>query len=438
MAAAPPAHAAFPGTNGKIAFTTMRDEPDPDGCQSRGACNSEIYAVNADGTGVTRLTNDPASDFAAAWSPDGSQIAFTRDIQIYKMNADGTNVTRLTDGTDPGLGLRPAWSPDGRKIVFERYGLGLWTMNADGTGQTQIPGTEPAFGPKSSPREPAWSPGGDKIAFSKYLGNEFSPVEIHAINPDGTDETRITHERGQPFFSSVDLGANWSPDGRKIAFHSPSTDAIYTINVDGTGETLIAQGPNGAQFPAGLAQPAWSPDETKIVFQKGEPTTSGDSDIYVMNPDGTGQTILFGSPARDSEPDWQPLLVNRPPDCSGVAASRPVLTTVNRRLVPVALDGATDPDGDPVTLSLDGVTQDEPALGSGDPTSPDAVDQGEGQLRVRAERDPHGDGRVYRIAFTASDGHGGSCSGTATVSVPRKKRKPAVDSAPPSYDSFGR
>jgi hypothetical protein len=106
--------------------------------------------------------------------------------------------------------------------------------------------------------------------------------------------------------------------------------------------------------------------------------------------------------------------------------------------VPLALDGATDPDGDPVTLSVDGVTQDEPVVGSGDPTSPDAVDEGDGQLRVRAERNPHGDGRVYRIAFTASDGRGGSCSGTATVSVPRKKRQPAVDSAPPSYDSFGR
>jgi hypothetical protein len=43
---------------------------------------------------------------------------------------------------------------------------------------------------------------------------------------------------------------------------------------------------------------------------------------------------------------------------------------------------------------------------------------------------------VYRIAFTASDGRGGSCSGTAKVSVPRKKRKAAVDSAPPSYDSL--
>jgi hypothetical protein len=115
-----------------------------------------------------------------------------------------------------------------------------------------------------------------------------------------------------------------------------------------------------------------------------------------------------------------------------------VLTTADRRLVPITLDGATDPDGDSVTLSLDGVTQDEPVTGSGDHTSPDAVDAGDGELRVRAERNPHGDGRVYRIAFTGSDGRGGECSGTAKVAVPRKRNKAALDSAPPSYDSLTR
>ena len=110
--------------------------------------------------------------------------------------------------------------------------------------------------------------------------------------------------------------------------------------------------------------------------------------------------------ARDADPDWQPI-PNGPPDCSAVAASRPVLTTHNRRLVAISLDGATDPDADPVTITVDGVTQDEPVTGHGDQTSPDAIDEGEGELRVRAERSPRGDGRVYRIAFTASDGRGG-------------------------------
>jgi hypothetical protein len=212
------------------------------------------------------------------------------------------------------------------------------------------------------------------------------------------------------------------------------------VRADGTGSSAVrAAGPNEYHLV-----PVWSPDRTKIAFQlfscvNTQACTSG---ISTMNSDGTNQTEVTNGPAdgaaqEDTSPDWQPI-PNRPPDCSGVAASRPVLTTANHRLVPITLDGATDPDGDPVTLSVDGVTQDEPVVSAGDNTSPDAIDQGDGQLRIRAERNPHGDGRVYRIAFTASDGRGGSCSGTAKVSVPRKARKPAVDSAPPSYDSLGR
>ena len=91
-----------------------------------------------------------------------------------------------------------------------------------------------------------------------------------------------------------------------------------------------------------------------------------------------------------------------------------------------------------MSVTIDGVTQDEPVTSSGDRTSPDAIDAGEGEFRLRAERDPRGDGRVYRIAFTATDGRGGSCSGVAKVAVPRHRKKPAVDSAPPSYDSFSR
>jgi hypothetical protein len=156
-----------------------------------------------------------------------------------------------------------------------------------------------------------------------------------------------------------------------------------------------------------------------------------------MNSDGTGETRITFTARDETSADWQPI-PNRAPDCSGVAASRPSLTTHNRRFVAVTLDGVTDPDGDPVSFSIDGVTQDEPVSGPGDHTSPDAIVEASGEVRLRAERDPRGDGRVYRISFAASDGRGGQCSGTATVSVPRKKRTPAVDSAPPSYDSLVR
>jgi uncharacterized delta-60 repeat protein len=125
--------------------------------------------------------------------------------------------------------------------------------------------------------------------------------------------------------------------------------------------------------------------------------------------------------------------LNRPPDCSGVSADPSVLWPPSRRLRLVELAGASDPDGDSVSLEITGVTQDERVTGARD-----AFRASENAVRLRAKRDPRGDGRVYRVGFTVTDANAAECQGTATVSVPLHRKQPAVDSAPPSYDSFGR
>ena len=99
-----------PGASGRIAFESVRGGV------------SDIYVMNADGSGKVNLTNDPATDQFPAWSPDGSRIAFDsfRDgsSDIFIMNADGTGVTGLnTNG-----GSRAAWSPDGSRIAFSATG----------------------------------------------------------------------------------------------------------------------------------------------------------------------------------------------------------------------------------------------------------------------------------------------------------------------------
>ncbi len=89
------------GQPAQIAFHSNRDG------------NEEIYVMNADGSGLTRLTDHPAADGSVAWSPDGSRIAFRsgRDgnADVYVMNADGSGVTRLTDNL--AFDRRPAYSP---------------------------------------------------------------------------------------------------------------------------------------------------------------------------------------------------------------------------------------------------------------------------------------------------------------------------------------
>ena len=86
--------------------------------------SGDIYSMNADGTGLTRLTAAAKIDEQPALSPDGTKIAFAsrRDdvnglgSEIYVMDADGQNVKRLTSSNDDDTA--PTWSPDGRKIGF--------------------------------------------------------------------------------------------------------------------------------------------------------------------------------------------------------------------------------------------------------------------------------------------------------------------------------
>ena len=94
----------------------------------------------------------------------------------------------------------------------------------------------------------------------------------------------------------------------------------------------------------------------------------------------------------------------------------------------MALQGITDPDGDAVTVTVTGITQDEPTNGLGDgDEAPDGYGVGTAQVSLRAERSGSGNGRVYPIAFTASDGKGGTCEGAVTVGVPHDPKDTPVD-----------
>jgi hypothetical protein len=98
----------------------------------------------------------------------------------------------------------------------------------------------------------------------------------------------------------------------------------------------------------------------------------------------------------------------------------------------IAIACVTDPDGDRVTITVTGITQDEPVNGLGDgDTGPDGILS---SLQVRAERSGTSDGRVYRIDFIASDGID-EVPGFVTVCVPHSVKSACVDSRPPEYDS---
>jgi Tol biopolymer transport system component len=285
--------AAFPGDNGRIAWTSAR------------AGNPDVYTENADGSDLTQLTTGTSADVDPAWSADGTRIAFTSNRagndDIFVMAANGTGQTRIT--TDPGNDVNPAWSPGGRNIVFASNRDGnaeIFVMNDDGTGVTQLTHTDAV-----SNAVPAWSPDSSKIAFTSTRDGR---AQIYVMNVDGSAQTRLTNDPRN------DISPNWSPDGARIAFASnrDGNYEIYSMNADGTDQRRLT-----TNLETDI-DPAWSPDGKKIAFVSNR---DANNEIYVTNADGSDQTRFTGAAADDTTPDWQPVPIVPPPPKAVASAS---------------------------------------------------------------------------------------------------------------------
>jgi len=185
-----PARAAFPGANGKIAFSTLSAWEDFD-----------ISVMNADGSGLVPLTSYGADDAQPAFSPDGSRIAFTSnrtgDAEIFVMDADGTDVKQVT--SNPVFQeFDPAFSADGSRIAFASDRDGnreLYVIRVDGSGQTRLTTTA------TNEEDPAFSADGSRLAFtSDRDGNR----EIYVAAADGANPVRLTVDPAAWVYGGLD------------------------------------------------------------------------------------------------------------------------------------------------------------------------------------------------------------------------------------------
>jgi len=225
------------------------------------------------------------------------------------------------------------------------------------------------------------------------FANAVDTIEIKVTNVDNAPDADAGTDQTVNQGTGVLLHAESSSD--------PDGDALTFAWTQTSGPAVVLTDANTAN-PSFVA-PAVGAGGTDLTFQ-------------VLVDDGFGgtdvdQVVIHVQNAND------------PPLCTLARATVAELWPPNHGLVSVGIIGISDPENDPVSISITSVTQDEPTQGiDGGDTGPDAVIQGSTVL-LRAERSGSGNGRVYRINFTATDSQGGSCSGSVSVSVPHDMKQ---------------
>jgi Tol biopolymer transport system component len=282
------AEAAFPGQNGRIAY-------------------SGIVTINPNGTAPASVTEGQEP----AWSPDGQRIAFSRSGDIWVVNADGSGLLRLTpEGSH--VDRSPAWSADGTQILWSSSATGtydIWRMQADGTAPAAVGASTP-----EAEDQPVVSPDGSRIAFARLTSGV--GWQVWVMDSDGTDEVLLGSGEAP----------DWSPDGAEIVFQrsveAPMEDCnpkefpfewpyqeIFRMNADGTGATRLTETGDGGCFIAREdVSPVWSPDGSKIAWHSYTYDYYWDRllccpALWTMNRDGGNQD----SPTPGTDADWQPF-----------------------------------------------------------------------------------------------------------------------------------
>ena len=212
----------------RIAFVSTRDsifetwqETDDDGnyiTKSKLDINKEVYVMNADGSGQTRLTDELANDDAPSWSPDGSKIVFRSDrerdccdpiAQVWTMNADGTSQTDLSNSGNGDY--IASWTLGG--VIDTPFGGGTRetpVANPGGpynsqTGQiVQLNGSG-SFDPNGTITNYSWDFGDGTSGTGSIVNHQYNSAGVYPVSLTVTDNTG--NSASSQAFVSVDSAA---------------------------------------------------------------------------------------------------------------------------------------------------------------------------------------------------------------------------------------
>ncbi len=288
-----------------IVFTSDRDDPNFEECNSTNYCSSQVFYSAAPLTDLPVNLTQPlgfGSAQSPALSPDGTRVAFEGYMpgsdanHIYVVNIDGSGLKKVSP--DSYNHMAPSWSPDGTQLIYMSrpnagtfYNLYIVDINSNITRQLTTGDFMDRF--------PAWSPDGKSIALQS---NRLDPDPAHCLPSCKYYLFVMDVETlsGNPLMSEGNAingnGVDWSPDGSQMAFYADwsGNSDIYILDEDG----------NIRQLTTTLGwdtSPRWSPDGNFIIYTS---ETETGTNIAVTPVEYFDPILYTDHTGTNRQPDW--------------------------------------------------------------------------------------------------------------------------------------
>ena len=295
------------GGRGQIAFASNRNGGIP-----------QIWLMDAAGTIIRQITNEPEGACQPDWSPDGARLVYVSPClqkqdtypgsSLYIINVDGTGKVALP--TSLGGNFEPAWGPSGKRIAFTslRDGYGeIYMINLENNQTIRLTKSAASIPGAIYARMPAWSPFGSQIAFVlKRLGT--SQIWVTTDTDANLPKPYERLVKSGNTFS--DFLPSWTPDGQYVVFNETT---INTASEPPAWLMSMRYEDRASKEPVRLpieplpvVDVSFSQDGFWMAFESW-PDKSANQDIYIATITGATRTRLTTDPGYDFDPVWRPI-----------------------------------------------------------------------------------------------------------------------------------